>query len=135
MTSIIITLIISVLLGVTGPISSLGLNLQNQNVFSQISSINSLSEINPLESLNRVTAPIDSLLRELDRYIDIKPWLPKSALESVSEFEGTLDTIDNISIGQALRIAKSGFILVVNILVTVLEVTLSILQGILGQIK
>ena|SRR3989344_5560686 len=133
--TIIITLIISLLLGFTSPISSLGLNLSNQNLFSQISSVNSLSEINPLESLGKVIAPLDNMLGGLGRYIDIKPWLPKSALESVSGFEGTLDTIDNISVGQALRIAKSGFILVANILVTILEIVLSILRGILGLIR
>ena len=140
--ALIITLIVSALLGVTSPIIPLGINLlgstsspqANQNLVSQ-SSANSLSEINPLESLGKVTAPIDSLLGGLDRYIDVRPWLPKSALESVSEFEGTLDTIDNISIGQALRIAKSGFVLVANILVTILEIALSILRGILGLIR
>ncbi len=136
-------IIVSVLLGVISPITYLGINLPgsisslraNQNLFSQISSTNSLSEINPLESLSRVTAPLDSLLGGLGRYIDIKLWLPKSALEGVSRFEGTLDSIDNISVGKALRIAKSGLILVANILVTVLEMALSILRSILGLIR
>ena len=135
MTTIIITLIVSVLLGVTSPISYLGINLSSQNLFSQISSSNSLSEINPLESLGKVTAPLDSMLGGLGRYIDIKPWLPKSALDGISGFEGTLDSIDNLSAGQVLRVAKSGLILVANILVTVLEIALSILRGILGLIR
>ena len=135
MTTIIITIIISVFLGVTSPISSLGLNLPNRNLFSQISSKSSLSEINPLESLGKVTAPLNSLLGGLGRYIDIKPWLPKSALESISGFEGTLDSIDNLSTGQVLRVAKSGLILVANILVTVLEIALSLLRSVLGLIK
>ena len=70
MVTIIITLIVSILLGVASPITSLGLNLlgstsspqANQNLFSQISSKHSLSDINPLESLGKVTAPLDSWL-------------------------------------------------------------------------
>jgi hypothetical protein len=131
----LITLIISILLGVTGSNALLGVNLHDQSLFSQISYVNSLSEINPLESLSKVTAPLDSLLGGLGRYIDIKPWLPKSALDSVLGFESTLDTVDNISIGQALRIAKSGFILVANILVTILEIVLSLLRSVLGLIR
>lgn len=135
MVTIIITVIVSVLLGVASPIIPLGINLPSQKLFSQISSTNSLFEINPLESLGKVTAPLDSMLGGLGRYLEIKPWLPKSALESISGLEGTFDSIENISVGQALRIAKSGFILVANIMVTVLEIALSLLRGILGIIR
>lgn len=101
---------------------------------AQISSASLLSDVNPLESLGRVTGPIDGFLKGLDRYISIKPWLSKSTLESVSGFEGTLDSIDNISLEQAFRITKSGFVLLANILVTILEIVLSILRSILGLI-
>ncbi len=137
MITIIITIIVSMLLGVTSPIISFGVNLPSKNLFSQISSTNSLSDINPLKSLGKVTAPLDSLLLlgGLGRYADIKPWLPKSALEGISWFEGTLDNIDNLSVAGVLMVARSGFILVANILVTVLEIALSILRGILGLIR
>lgn len=135
MTTIVITVIVSILLGVTGPTTSLW---ANQNLFSQISQISSarpLSDINPIESLSRVTGPLDGFLKGLGRYADIKPWLPKSALEGISGFEGTLDSIDNLSVGQVLRMAKSGFVLVAGILVAVLEIVLRILRGILGVIR
>lgn len=132
MITIIVTIIISMLLGVTSPTFFLQ---TNQNLFSQISSTGSLSDINPLESLSRVTGPLDGFLKGLGRYTDIKPWLPKSALGGISGFEGILDSVDNMSVGQVLRIAKSGFILVANILVTVLEIALRILRGILGLVR
>lgn len=151
MITIIFTVIVSVLLGVTSPITSLwanqnlfraqnfvldrALNFRLSALVSQISSNGSLSEINPIESLGRVTGPLDSFLNGLGRYADIKPWLPKSALESISGFEGTLDSIDNISVGQVLRMTKSGFVLVAGILVTILEITLRILRGILGLVR
>lgn len=127
-------------MGTVIPGVSFGVNLSGQNLFSQISSTSSLSslfEINPLESLGKVTEPLDSMLGGLGRYllVDIKPWLPKSALERISGFEGTFDNIDNISVGQALRIAKSGFILAANIMITVLEIALSLLRGILGLVR
>lgn len=132
MTTIIVTVIVSMLLGVTSPITSLW---ANQNLFSQISLTGPLSDINPIESLSKVTGPLDGFLKGLGRYADIKPWLPKSALEGISGFEGTLDSIDNISVGQVLRMAKSGFVLVAGILVTVLEIALKILRSVLGLIR
>lgn len=143
MVTIIITIIVSLLLGVATPIIPLGINLlgstgspqANHNLFSQISSTSLLFEINSIESLSRVTGSLDGFLKGLGRYADIKPWLPKLALESISGFEGTFDNIDNISVGQALRIAKSGFVLVAGILVAVLEIVLRILRGVLGLIK
>lgn len=139
----IITIIVSLLFGVTSPIAFLGLNLPNSinslqtshKLFSQVTYASSLSEVNPLESLGKVTAPLDSLLGGLGRYTDIKPWLPKSALEGISGLEGTLDSIDNVSVGQVLKIAKSGFILIASILVTVLEIALRILRSVLGVIR
>lgn len=102
---------------------------------AQISSTSLLSDVNPIEALSRVTGPLDGFLKGLGRYADIKPWLPKSALGGISGLEGALDGIDNISIGQALRMAKSGFILVANILVTILEIGSSVLKNILGLIR
>lgn len=136
MITIVVTVIVSILLGVTGPVTSLW---ANQNLFSQISSTGGrpLSDINPIESLSRVTGPLDGFLKGLGgRYAeDIKPWLPKSALEGISGFEGTLDSIDNLSVRQVLRMARSGFVLVAGILVAVLEIVLRVLRGILGVIR
>lgn len=126
---IILTLVVvSTLLGFSGS------NLSA--LVAQISSANNpLSDINPTEALSRVTGPLDGFLKGLGKYADIKPWLPKSALGGISGLEGVLDGIDNISVSQAFKIAQSGFILVANILVIILEIVLSILRSILGLVR
>lgn len=125
---IILTLVvISTLLG----FSSFNLSA----LVAQISSASLLSDVNPIEALGRVTGPLDGFLKGLGRYADIKPWLPKSALGGISGLEGILDGVDNLSVGQVFKIAKSGFILMANILVILLEIVLSILRSILGLIR
>ncbi len=159
---IITTIIFSVLIGVFSPIGSLGVNFlgsidspqAGQNLFSQISQIKNLSELNPTEALGNVTIPFDKILKVLGQKFnissseDIKNLLGVGSIDSLrdgttvteaskSALGGRLalgDTLSNISLGQALGMAKSAFILVANILVTVLEVVLWVLKGIIGLV-
>src|SRR3989344_2204073 len=87
---IITTVIISILLGTISPISSLGVNFSSQNLFSQIVSKlpkKSLSEVNPMESLSNVTAPLDNVFRA------IKDQLGGS--DSIKNFLGGGSTTDS----------------------------------------
>lgn len=139
MVTIITTIIVSVILGTLGSSMPLGINLPGKNLFSQISSINSLSEVKPLESLINVTGPIDGIWKALGRYLNV-PSGPDDSLRAKSALAGRLDIkdalnrMDNVSIGRALGVAKSALILMANILVAVLEIALWALRGILGLI-
>lgn len=147
---IIATIIFSIIFGVFSPILPLGANLplnigkltlNDRSLLSQIGSQltnKGLSELNPIEALGNVTAPLDAIWNGLNQYIDTKHIFSKpsnSALEGRLDVEGTLRGIDNLSMGRALEIAKSAFILVANILVAVLEIALWLLRGILGYLR
>src|SRR5262245_39904381 len=67
MVTIIATIIVSILFGVAAPIATPGLNFSqnfSKNLFSQVTSTfpkKNFSEINPMDSLNRVTKPLDDI--------------------------------------------------------------------------
>jgi hypothetical protein len=142
---IISTIIFSVLFGIFSPIGSLGFNLPNQNLFSQIGSSTSLSELNPTEALGNVTAPLDNIWKSLAGKLnisgleDIKGYLGSNISNRASnslqdKSLGLSDTLDGISVWQALGMVKSVFILVANISIAVLEAALWVLKSILGLI-
>lgn len=141
----IITIIIVSMLGIFSPIVSPGVNLSDFNLFSQVSSINSklkkssLSEVNPLESLSNVTAPLDSIWETIGarlNFQDLDGGL-KGFLNSMdgralkSSLGDSLDGQDTSTSWQVLGIVKSALILTANILVAVLEIALWLLRGIL----
>ena len=137
------TIIVSIILGTVIPSISPGVNLPGQSLFSQIGSQLSTKDllgVNPIDSLGNVTAPLDTIWKSIDsrlnEFIDSKsvnlPGPLKSTLESRL---AVLDRFDNLSVWQVFEIVKSAFILVANILVTVLEISLSILKSVLGLIR
>jgi len=93
-------------------------------------------EINPLKSLNNVTAPLDNIWRGLGSQINIK--LPDNLnpgpLKALDSQLGVKNTLDNISVWQTLGMFKEAFIIGAQILVVLLEVVLQILRSILGLI-
>jgi len=93
-----------------------------------------LSEVNPLESLERITLPFDGILTGLrDRFnIKLPNNLTPGPLKSLERRFTVQDTSDDISTDKILMIAKSGFVLVAQILIAVMELTLVVLKGILG---
>ena len=135
------------LLGVLSPIGSISVNLLGQNLFSQISQVKNLSELNPTEALGNVTIPFDKILKVVGQKVnisspeDIKNLLGDGATTATEASKSALggrlalgDTLDNISLGQALGMAKSAFILAANILVAVLETVAWALKRLLGLI-
>ena len=59
------------LLGVLSPIGSISVNLLGQNLFSQISQVKNLSELNPTEALGNVTIPFDKILKVVGQKVNI----------------------------------------------------------------
>lgn len=147
MITIITTIIVSILLGVISPIVSPGVNLSGQNLFSQITSqlpTKNLSEVNPINSLNNATAPLNAIWKALGDKLNIQ------GLDSIKDFvNGQTDSIalksslgsglgvqdTSTTMWQVLGIAKSAFMLAANILVAVLEIVLWLLKGVLGLIN
>jgi len=127
-------------LGITAPIVALGFNFSSHDLLSQITSKfqkTNLSEVDPLESLGNVMAPLDSIWKaiigsklNLDEVGLLE--LLKSGPEARSNLQ---DTLGDISAPKALGMAKEVFIFVANILVAILETVVSILRGILGLIS
>ena len=111
-----------------------------------------LSKIDPMGSISSVTAPLDDLwkvvgirfnlgldsLKSIESLIDgsILSRPLKLAQEDSFKTKDTLLTLSNgISLGQAWGIAKSAFILVASILLTVMEIAALLLRGILELIR
>jgi len=149
MITIIVSVIVSVLLGTISPIASSGLNfLPTQNLFSQIGSQlpkPKLSEINPLESIGNVVPPINLIFDALSQKLNnsglggIKDYLQNNTQKEASNLplEGRLnaqDTLGAISAWDVLGIVKKGFVLTAQILVTVLEIATWGLKAILGLV-
>ena len=147
MITIITTIIVSILLGVISPIISPGVNFPSENLFSQIISqlpTRSLSEINPMESLDNATAPLNSIWKAFSEKLNIRglDGIKKTFLNGQtggkalkSSLESGLGVQDTSTIWQVLGMAKSAFILIANILVAVLEVVLWLVKGVLGLVK
>ena len=152
--TIIYTIIISVLLGVTGPIVPFGVNFPSgletlaagkNLIISQLPQKN-LSEINPTQSLGNVTAPLDNIWKALGQrfningFDDIKRLLngnsdsasPEASKLSLGGSLGINGT--SMTLGGIFGIVKSAFILAANILVIVLEFVLKALKFLLGLV-
>ncbi len=145
MITIIVTIIVSALLGFGSPLNFIGANFlsgnQNisKNLFSQISSNLSdkkLSNLNPIDSLGRATAPLDAIWKALGP--QIKSFLDSNASglkgASKSSLEGQLSQNDTSDQGQGYGVIKSTFILIGNIFVAVLEIALWLLKGLLNLV-
>ena len=133
--TIITTIIVSTLLGVLTPNVSPGVNFYPQNLFSQISSNLTeikLSEVNPMESLGKVTLPFDKVWEALSSKLNLD--VGTYSGPSKSSLTGRFGLEDTSGIGQTLGVAKSAIILVANILVAVLEIVLWAIKGIIGLI-
>lgn len=102
----------------------------------KINQISNLSEINPLKSLGNVTAPLDNIWRDLSSRLNIKLELPENIspepLKSLENQLAVKSTLDNVSVWQVLTMAKSAFILIAQILITVMETAIWVLKGILN---
>lgn len=138
--TLITTVIISILLGVTSPFISPGVNFPSQNLFSQIISQlpkNNLSEIDPMKSLGNVTGPLDNVWEALGG--QLKGFLNSKDTSLLGPLKSSLGSglgVENTSTAwKVLGIAKSALILTANILVAVLEVALGLLKGMLGLIR
>lgn len=144
-------------MGVISPNISLGVNLpflsSDQNFYSQIISqlptetlptpnVKSLQNLNPTDSLGRVTGPLDSLWKALGQklninsFSDVKNFVNNPSVPGAlnSSLESGLRAPDT-STSNVLNIAKSAVVLVANILVIVLELVLWALKGALGALN
>lgn len=100
-----------------------------------------------MESLENATAPLNDIWKALSKKLDIENLVDsiKSFLNGrtaggtalKSSLESGLGVQDTSTVWQVqvLGIAKSAFILIANILVTVLEIVLWLLKGVLGLIR
>lgn len=99
----------------------------------------SLSEINQLEIINNITAPLNNIIRSfLNGGQDLVVPRLKSSLEGISDQTSRLNsqnTFSTMSIGEIIDKSKEAFILIVQILVAILETTLGLLKSILGFIS
>src|SRR3989338_1674225 len=142
---IITTVIISILLGTISPISSIGVNFPSQNLFSQIVSKlpkKSLSEVNPMESLSNVTAPLDNVFRAIKDQLggsdSIKNFLGGDSTLSgrvKSSLVSSFNSGDASGTWQAIGMLKSVFILVTKIFLAVLQIAMTVLKAILGLVS
>lgn len=136
------------ILGISTPIVSPGLNFSSQNLFSQIIAQlpqKNLSEVNPLGSLGNVTAPLDNIWRYLGRQLniirleDVKTFIDGTASTGLSKstLEGRLglNTTSGTSLDKGLGIAKGAFILTMQILIAALELVMGLLKGALSLVK
>ena|SRR3989344_2853476 len=146
---IITIVVISILFGTLSPISSPGVNFPletGKKLYSQITSQvqkKSLSEVNPLESLDGVTTPLDNVFKAIgDRLggLDgIKGFLGGSSNSALSgrvksSLLGSFDSGDTSGTSWMMEMLKSGFVLVAKIFLAVLQVVTSIIKTILGPI-
>jgi len=142
-------------LGAISPNLSLGVNFPSKNLFSQIISQlpnpalkKSLSEIDPMESLGNVTAPLDSVWEAIGSRLKVfisnnktagslSGPLKSSPDESLTNKDTSATTwFDKLTTnGQVLGIAKSTVILIANILIAVLEIVLWVLRGLLKLVS
>lgn len=158
MMTIIITIIVSMLTGFI-PVNYLGVNFltapenlifwrldsaqQESSFTSQISSkvSKNLSEVDPLGSLGKATAPLDNIWKALGPYIkgligpDEGPMDSIYSPQAKSALEGRLGFLGNLDTTSIFGVAKSAFILIANILVTVLEIALWLLKAVLGLVN
>ena len=109
--------------------------LENKKLFSQINSnfeINTLSEVNPMESLSNVTGPLNNIWKTLEGPLRILGGDTASSGPLKPNLEGRLSSWDTSTTGQILEKGKSALILIGKILVVVLEISLSILKWLLS---
>ncbi|MDP3793025.1 MAG: hypothetical protein Q8Q89_04855 [bacterium] len=108
-----------------------------------LKNVNSLLEINQLEIINDITKPLNDVIRSFlnggGQGSSIIPRL-KSSLGGISNQADRLNGQDTfntntMSIGEIIDKSKEVFILIAQILVTVLETALWMLKSILGFIS
>jgi len=93
------------------------------------------SDIDPLQSIGNVTAPLDKIFEAIGGKINLDSInLPKT-LKSGPEARSNLkEILGDLSAQEVLGMARGAFIFVANIFIVILEVVLSIVRGILGLI-
>jgi len=158
MMTVIISVIVSILLGGFSPVISPGLNFPSQNLFSQIYSqidkssdnltktepkepearkMRSWTDVDPMSNLKNVTGPLDSIWEALGGQIrsSLDDRSSSSLPEALKSSLGTNISDKDISnVSQGLKIARTAFILIANIFITVLEIVLWLLKGILKMV-
>ena len=134
-------------MGAVSPNLSLGVNLPSQNLFSQITSklsesnlpatnLPKLSEVNPLDSLGNATAPLDAIWKAIGSKINWSSSIGSYTSGPLkSSLASRLSSKDTSTMGQAFGVAKSGLILIGNIFVAVLEIALWLIRGILSLVN
>ena len=140
-------------MGVISPIVYPGVNFfsgfdslaTSQNLLSQIGSTKSLSEVDPMESLRNITAPLDNIWkavdmgsRQLHDFINNQGNgidLPAGSLRPLKSNIGSRLGLGDTSLSSVLGIAKSAVVLMTNIFIAVLEITSQLLRGILELVR